>query len=74
METVKPVYIEDATREQLIAQIELMFIREEIHEKNNELFDTWTDTFFRAHGLEHLIKPYHDYIAECLDQEDENEH
>jgi hypothetical protein len=73
METVKPVYIEDATREQLIAQIEVLFRREEIHEETNDLFSEWTDTFFRAHGLEHLIEPYHDYIAECLDQEDEDE-
>jgi hypothetical protein len=74
MATAKPIYIEDATREQLIAQIELMFSREEINEANNELFDEWTDDFFKLHGLEHLIEPYHNYIADCLDQEDEDEH
>ena len=74
MEIVKPVYIEDATREQLIAQIELQFRKEEIHEANNELFDGWTDDFFKLHGLEHLIESYHAFISYCLDQEDEDEH
>lgn len=63
-------FVEEAPREVLIAELERLWTNEAIHEANNAQFSAWTDAFFKAHGLKHLIKPYHKYIADCIDNEE----
>ena len=67
--------IETATREQLVAEIhrvyQSLWLCDAIHAETSQKFDEWTDAFFKAQGLEHLIAPYHDYLADCVDAEDE---
>ena len=64
-------FVDEAPREALIAELERLWENEVIHEENNAQFEAWTDAFFRAHGLAHLIKPYHDYIEACIDGEED---
>jgi len=63
--------LETATREVLVAEIERLWENEEISEETSLKFEEWTDAFFRAQGLTHLIRVYHNYIHDCLDNDDE---
>jgi hypothetical protein len=57
----------------LSLEVDRLRSNEEIHEKTNELFSEWTDEFFTINGLAHLIEPYHDFLSDKMDEEDEDE-
>ena len=53
----------------LSLEVDRLRHNEEIHERNNEEFDGWADEFFKANGLDHLIKSYHDFIISKIDED-----
>lgn len=63
--------LETATREILVAEIERLWENEAISEETSLKLEEWTDAFFRAQGLTHLIRVYHNYIYDCFDNDDE---
>jgi hypothetical protein len=66
--------IETATREQLVAEIhrvyQSLWLCDAIHAEKAIKYEAWTEDFFEAQGLEHLIESYHEYLSE---REDEDE-
>lgn len=66
-------YVKELAAENFMlwAELDRMRNSEAIHEETNQLFEEWTESFFKENGLEHLIKPYHDYIGQKIDEEDQ---
>ena len=62
-----------ACEEALMLSLEVDRLRhnEQAHEETDELFSKWTDEFFAINGLTHLIEPYHDFLSNKMDEEDE---
>jgi len=60
--------IETATREQLVAEIhrvyQSLWLCDAIHAGTARKLEDWTEDFFKAQGLEHLIDSYHAFLSD----------